>query len=59
MAVKRSIEYADLVTNGEVVVRLLESGDWGCSIPDKLTKRDIILLRALLNTLIDEQEIIK
>ena len=59
MAVKRSIEYADLVTNGEIKVRLLENGDWSCAIPDKLSKRDIIMLRALLNTLIDEQEIIK
>lgn len=59
MAVKRSIEYSDLLTNGEVAVRLLESGDWSVSIPDKVTKRDVVMLRALLNTLIEEQEIIK
>jgi len=59
MAVKRSIEYTDLLTNGEVVVRLLESGDWSFSVPDKLSKRDIIIIRALINTLIEEQEIIK
>jgi hypothetical protein len=59
MAVKRSIEYTDLLTNGEVVARLLESGDWSFGLPDKLSKRDIIIIRALLNTLIEEQEIIK
>lgn len=59
MAVKRSIEYEDLATNGGITVRLLESGDWSMSAPDKLSKKDLLVLRALLNTLIEEQEILK
>jgi hypothetical protein len=56
---KRSIEYSELVENGEVTIKLLESGDWSLKAPDKITKRDVVLIRALLTSLIDEQEILK
>lgn len=59
MGIKRKVEYEDLATNGGLTVRLLESGDWSMSAPDKLTKRDILVLRNLLNILIEEQEILK
>lgn len=56
---KRSIEYSELVENGEVTIKLLESGDWSLKAPDKITKRDVVLIRALLSSLIEEQEILK
>lgn len=56
---KRNIEYSDLVENGEISIRLLESGDWSLKMPDKLTKRDIVIFRGLLTSLIEEQEILK
>lgn len=56
---KRSIEYGQLVENGEATIRLLESGDWALEVPDKLTAKDLILIRALLRDMIEEQEIIK
>jgi len=56
---KRKIEYSELVENGEVVIRLLESGDWSVTVPDKITHKDVIRIRALLSDLIDEQEILK
>ena len=56
---KRNIEYSDLVENGEISIRLLESGDWSLKMPDKLTKRDIAIFRGLLTSLIEEQEILK
>ncbi len=59
MAVKRKVEYEDLATNGGMSVRLLESGDWNLTVPDKLGKKDLLTLRALLNYLIEEQEILK
>ena len=56
---KRKISYEQLVSNGGIDVFLLESGEWSVTMPDKLSKRDLILFRAMLNSLIEEQEIIK
>lgn len=59
MSIKRQVKYEELATNGGIDITLLESGDWHLETPDKLTARDVLVLRAMLSTLIEEQGMLK
>lgn len=57
-AIKRSVEYIQDLSVGEWSIRLTENGKWTMSgVMEGMSKKDLALVRNLLQTLIDEQEL--
>ena len=58
--IKRSVEYIQDLSVGDWSIRLTEIGKWTMTgVMEGLSKKDLALVRNLLETLINEQEMAK
>ena len=58
MSIKKQVEYTDDLSVGDVTIKLNEAGKWSFDmVSDGLSKKDLAIMRNLLVTLIEEQEL--